>query len=273
MNEIQNTIKQRLKAIEVSEKVVIPIAIESGSRAWGFASPDSDYDCRFIYVRSPKDYLSVFEQRDLIEDPVDAIYDVSGWDLKKVIKHLVKSNVVMYEWLSSDLVYQLNAAVRDLLWQVGIHYFNPVSASWQYLSMAKNKFDAVSTQEFTKIKTYCYVMRPLVALEYMRVHDKIPHMNFRKNLADVVVPKEILTEINNLLLRKSEAGEGELIEKNQLLTDHFKREIKKSEEWVKTLQGQKPLPLYTEASENKINKYQMADDAFREIIKMVWDNE
>lgn len=48
-------IPEKLAEIENRENVRILHCVESGSRAWGFASPDSDFDVRFIYVR-PKDF-------------------------------------------------------------------------------------------------------------------------------------------------------------------------------------------------------------------------
>lgn len=106
MNTIQNQIIEKLGLIEAEHKIKIPLAVESGSRAWGFASPDSDYDCRFVYVRPRDFYLSVFEQKDTIDYTPDAIFDLSGWDLKKFISHLVRSNAVMLEWLQSNVIYR-----------------------------------------------------------------------------------------------------------------------------------------------------------------------
>ena len=56
---MKDIILRELKKIEEQENVKIIMAIESGSRAWGFASPDSDYDVRFIYVRKEEDYLKL----------------------------------------------------------------------------------------------------------------------------------------------------------------------------------------------------------------------
>lgn len=137
--EIREQILRQLSQIEREHNIRIPIAIESGSRAWGFASPDSDYDCRFLYVHPRDWYLSVFEGKDTIEYTPDAVFDVGGWDVHKVIQHLVKSNAVMLEWLSSPVIYRMDERVRDELWKLGEAFFNPVAVCWHYLSMARNK--------------------------------------------------------------------------------------------------------------------------------------
>lgn len=261
MNEIQHNIIKRLIEIEQNEMVKIPLAIESGSRGWGFESPDSDYDCRFIYVRKKESYLSVFEQKDVLEDPVDEIYDVSGWDLKKVIRHLVKSNAVMYEWLSSDLIYQINPPVRELLWQTGEYYFNPIAVSWQYLSLAKNKLHQIEKPNGNKIKTYFYILRPLAALAYIRLHGKIPHMKFQENLIEIDLPVEIRTIVRELLELKKTVGEKHQVTLDDRLLDYFRQQVMQGEEYIKNIRYEKK------------NNYSQADEAFRTIIAMVWDNE
>lgn len=67
---MEKLIVSKLHEIEQMEKVRILLAVESGSRAWGFASPDSDYDVRFIYIRDKEDYLRLNTMRDVIELPV-----------------------------------------------------------------------------------------------------------------------------------------------------------------------------------------------------------
>ena len=122
---IKKQIIEKLHEQENIHAIKIPLAIESGSRGWGFASPDSDYDCRFIYVHKKNDYLTVFPKKDVLESEVNAVFDINGWDLKKVILHLVKSNAVMLEWLSSNEIYFKDEKVAHILNQLGEKYFNP----------------------------------------------------------------------------------------------------------------------------------------------------
>lgn len=117
--DVRVEIDRRLDAIESDNGVRILFAIESGSRAWGFPSPDSDFDIRFIYAHEPEWYLSVLEGRDVLETPLDDLgLDVSGWDLRKTLRLFLKSNPALYEWLVSPIVYRdmcgLARELRDL---------------------------------------------------------------------------------------------------------------------------------------------------------------
>jgi predicted nucleotidyltransferase len=102
----------RLRSVAEDEHAVVLLAVESGSRAWGFPSPDSDYDCRFIYARARDDYLRLYPPRDVIEFPLDRILDVNGWDLAKALRLLLKGNAVVIEWLTSPFVYAGSESFR-----------------------------------------------------------------------------------------------------------------------------------------------------------------
>ncbi len=117
--EIRDSVEARLAALEREHEVRVLYAVESGSRAWGFPSPDSDFDIRFIYAHEPEWYLSVLEGRDVLETPLDDLgLDVSGWDLRKTLRLFLKSNPALYEWLVSPIVYRdmcgLARELRDL---------------------------------------------------------------------------------------------------------------------------------------------------------------
>lgn len=254
---IQQQILKQLQATQQEHNVHIPIAVESGSRAWGFASPDSDYDCRFIYVHNRDWYLSVFEGRDTIEYTPDAIFDVGGWDVRKVIAHLVKSNAVMLEWLSSGVVYRMDEKIHSELWKLGEAFFNPVAVSWHYLSMARNKLGEIEETETAKIKKYFYVLRPLACIRYIHTHGKIPHMRYRYNLAEISLSEMIRGEIELLLTKKETAAEGCLMPRNNILLDFFHRETAWAEEWIGTLHH------------DKNRDYEQANQTFRRIIEMV----
>ena len=254
---ISDNIITKLGETEENYRVKIPIAIESGSRAWGFASPDSDYDCRFIYVRRMDDYITVFQNKDTISYVPNKIFDLDGWDLKKVIQHIVKSNAVMFEWLSSEVTYKMDEEVHAKLWKLCEIFFNPISVSWHYLSMAKGKYHEILESDSAKIKKYCYVLRPLACLKYIRMFGKIPFMEYRKNLDKIDVNCEIMGIIDELLKQKQAANESQVIGENEILLRYFEEEIAISEKW---LDGRKF---------DKCNKYDLADETFREIIGMV----
>ena len=108
---IRKEVLRRLDAVEREEDVRVLYACESGSRAWGFASPDSDYDVRFIYVHRPDWYLSIVDRRDVIERPIVDEYDLSGWELRKTLRLFRKSNPPLIEWLGSPIVYRERTAM------------------------------------------------------------------------------------------------------------------------------------------------------------------
>ena len=104
--EIKELIKEKLEEIERDKNVKIIHAVESGSRAWGFASPDSDYDVRFIYVCQKNDYLKLETVKDTIDWELDEILDINGWDVRKILQHFHKSNATVFEWANSPIVYK-----------------------------------------------------------------------------------------------------------------------------------------------------------------------
>src|ERR1700761_9452058 len=102
-----------LDRIADEHRVFLPLAIESGSRAWGFSSPDSDYDCRFVFVRRAVDHITPWTARDVIELPLEGDLDANGWDLRKALRLLLKGNAVIVEWLRSPVIYRGQAWFRD----------------------------------------------------------------------------------------------------------------------------------------------------------------
>lgn len=132
-------ILERLTAIEQSESVRILYACESGSRAWGFASPDSDYDVRFIYVHPRDWYLSINAERrrDVIERPIEDLLDINGWDLRKALQLMYKSNPPLFEWLHSPIVYREQPGFRQDMLAITPTYYSPRGCAWHYLHMAR----------------------------------------------------------------------------------------------------------------------------------------
>ena len=104
MQSITREIERKLKEVEEKENVTVIMAVESGSRAWGFASKDSDYDVRFLYVRRREDYLKLQPPRDVIEWQLDEVLDINGWDIRKALVLLYKSNPTLFELCNSPNV-------------------------------------------------------------------------------------------------------------------------------------------------------------------------
>lgn len=201
-------IDERLAQVEANHGVRIAWAIESGSRAWGFPSPDSDYDCRFIYVRPASDYLSLWPPRDVIETPLDKVFDVNGWDLAKTITLLVKGNATAIEWLRSPIVYTGDAAFRDGLLSLATEVADRAHIGRHYLHVARQQQAGVAT-----LKRFFYVLRTATALRWLHVHpnDSVPPMDLPTLLVEAEVDegtRKAATELIGVKARTREMGTG-----------------------------------------------------------------
>lgn len=236
MNE---TIQSVLQEIEQRENVRILLAVESGSRAWGFASPDSDYDVRFIYVRKPADYLRLEPMRDVIELPVDEVLDVNGWDLTKTLKLLHNSNPTLFEWLQSPVVYRRTdffQQVQPLLGQ----YFSPKKGVHHYLSTAQHTRKTHLTGEMVKPKKYFYAIRPLLACRWVLQRQTPPPVPFR-TLVDELLEPELRPEVERLLQIKQETPELQNIPRIPILDEWIENQINSSRELAVQL-PEEPFP-------------------------------
>ncbi len=199
-----------LADIEQRFSVRILLAVESGSRAWGFASPDSDYDIRFIYVH-PKDwYLSVYEQRDVIEVVGPGLLDASGWELRKALRLFSKSNLALNEWLNSPLVYREEPEFRTRIQSLIPEFFNPVAAVNHYLSMARTAFEAGETGGGFNIKKLFYTLRALLACRWIERTASQPPTEFAR-LVEATGTAAEQRWIADLLLQKASALEGDRV--------------------------------------------------------------
>ncbi len=197
-------IRQRLSAIEQEESVNIFYACESGSRAWGFPSANSDYDVRFLYVRQPDWYLSidVEDRRDVIERPILDEFDVNGWDLRKALKLLRKSNPPLLEWLNSPTIYSEDLVISAKFKELVPFCYSPVACTYHYLQMAKGNFREYLKGETVSVKKYFYVLRPLLAIKWIEQHDDVVPMEFGV-LVNALLPGGTLRdEIQRLIERK-----------------------------------------------------------------------
>ena len=216
------TILQKLLELEHDENIKILYACESGSRAWGFASPDSDFDVRFIYARPVTDYLRITEQPDNVGLPVNEVLDIGGWDIKKALKLFLKSNSTLYEWLQSPIVYQGDSAFAGDLYKLMSAYFSLRSGANHYLSMAHNTLRDDLQTEQVKLKRYFYALRPALACLWIVKKQTVPPMEFEP-LRVMITDIEVQNAIDDLLKRKKLADEKALIPPvpvlNQWLSD------------------------------------------------------
>lgn len=202
---MKKMIVSRLREIEEKEKVHILLAVESGSRAWGFASPDSDYDVRFIYIRPKEDYLRLESTRDVIELPINDVLDINGWDLQKTLRLLYKSNPTLFEWFSSPIVYMETEFARKFR-RIMNEYFSEKRSLYHYISMAEGNFREYLRQDMVRTKKYFYVLRPILACRWILDKGTPPPMLFRE-LMRYELPEALQGDVENLLELKMNSPE------------------------------------------------------------------
>jgi predicted nucleotidyltransferase len=228
-------ISDRLQQLALEEQIVILYACESGSRAWGFPSPDSDYDVRFIYLRSIEWYLSIEDRRDTIDLPVDKVLDLNGWDLRKALKLFKGSNSVIYEWIQSPIVYTSSSNLTAELLALANSYYSPRAGIHHYLNMATNCYQESLQSEPVKLKKYFYAIRPSLAARWIVEHRTVPPMVLSQLLSIINDRPEILAEIDRLLTLKQTAIESTTIPISPILNDFIKTEIEYCDRAVKLI--------------------------------------
>ncbi|WP_066252304.1 nucleotidyltransferase domain-containing protein [Neobacillus drentensis] len=255
---MKEKILTEIKKIEEHDDVKICLAVESGSRAWGFPSKDSDYDVRFIYVHKKDWYLSIDQKRDVIELPINDLLDINGWELRKALKLFRKSNPPLMEWLHSGIVYYQAYSLVDKLKAIQNQVFLPQSALYHYLNMAKGNFRDYLRGDHVKIKKYFYVLRPVLACIWIERYNSVPPIEFQTLVEELLEEGQLKEEIHTLLERKISGDELDLEPKLTVINEFLEKEINRLEEYTKTL---------------KVSKKDMTpllDDLFREVLEEVW---
>ena len=202
---IEETIQSKLAEIERTRHVRIIYACESGSRAWGFASADSDYDVRFVYVRKAEDYLRLEKTRDVIEYELNDVYDINGWDVQKMLRLLAKPNPVIFEWADSPIVYRSSVDWERIKPVLG-DFFSAKRLLYHYRAMAQNNIRSYFKADEVPLKKYLYVVRPLLACRWILKMGTPPPTAFSL-LCEAVLPKSLSTEVEQLLAVKKKATE------------------------------------------------------------------
>lgn len=227
VSDVEKQIQAQLTKVETEHKVRVLLAVESGSRAWGFASQDSDYDVRFLYLREPDWYLSPFveRKRDVIELPIVDELDINGWDLRKAVTLLTKSNPALLEWFSSDLVYreaeEFRAAFKPLLEA----YYSPKAGFYHYLHMAKGNFREYLKGDYVKTKKYFYVLRPVLCMRWIEANQSIPPLWFETLVAQTLTAPVLLDAVAGLLARKKAGFEIDYAPPIKVLSDFLESEL------------------------------------------------
>jgi uncharacterized protein len=202
-NHVHQRVHDALARVESERNVRVLLAVESGSRAWGFASRDSDYDVRFLYVQQSDWYLSVEDHRDVIELPISDDLDVSGWELRKALRLLRKSNPPLLEWLKSPIVYRHDPAFCAEFGALAAEFYSPRRCFAHYLHMAHGNWHKyLRDRAEVSLKKYLYVFRPLLAARWIeRQLGQVP-MLFQQLLDAVLEEAEVRAALDELVARK-----------------------------------------------------------------------
>ena len=204
-------IRKRLDEVR-SSGVKILFAIESGSRAWGFPSPDSDYDCRFVYIRPVEHHLRLHADRDVIEFPIEGEIDTGGWDLRKALLLALKGNAVIVEWVKSPDIYEELAGFRDRFSALLDDIVDPHLVAKHYFGLLK-RHDHIYLGDEVKLKKLFYALRPAFSLQFMEEcgFTRLPPMNLQVLMQHVQVPADLRDLIAAMIEEKSvtrEMGSG-----------------------------------------------------------------
>lgn len=252
---MKETILKELKKIETEYDVKILMAVESGSRAWGFASPDSDYDVRFLYKCEKEEYLRLDARRDVIELPIDEVLDINGWDLSKALQLLHKSNPTLFEWFSSPIKY-IDTDFRERFDAIKDKYFISKSGVYHYLSMAKGNFREYLKKDMVRAKTYFYVIRPILACKWILEKNSPPPMLFTE-LAESQLEPEMRPIIDYLLDLKMNSPEIKEIPRIDKLNEYIEKNLEELEAAVKA------LPYDKNSSWDELNKFFLEEITYK----------
>lgn len=251
---MKNTILDKLTQLENEHRIRILLACESGSRAWGFPSPDSDYDVRFIYAHPADWYLSVQEKEDVIELPVNEVLDINGWDLRKALRLAAKSNAVIFEWMQSPVLYRCDEKFLASFRALAPACFSPIAAMHHYLSMAKKKFGECTAEKEVKLKRYMYCLRATLSALWIAHRKSIPPMELEPLLEEL--PDSLHENVRSLVKLKAEKEESYRHAREKALEKFLADAIAECETVAATLPSRK-------ASHDQV------DEFFRETLRTI----
>jgi predicted nucleotidyltransferase len=233
--------------------------VESGSRAWGFASLDSDYDIRFVYARPKNWYLNILPKKDVIEYPIIDEFDYSGWDLRKTLFLMNKSNPVLFEWLKSPIVYYKDTYFYSILEQLSKEYFSPLSSVYHYLHMANRNYKQYLQADKVKIKKYFYVLRPILACMWIENFKEPPPLEFEKLLTQIT-DQALLRKIAELLAKKKSGVELGIEPKIEIVTNFIENKLRYFEQTAHSFDPRKKP------------KQELLEEGFIKILEHIEEN-
>ncbi len=239
---MEEKIKKYLSDLEKENGIEILLAGETGSRAWGFPSPDSDFDVRVIYKHEKDWYLSLTEKKDTIEYFFENNeIDISGWDLRKSLRLLAKSNPPLLERIQSPIIYKVDKEFLTGINSVAQKTYSRIAAIHHYLSMAKKALEEVVHSEEYKLKKFFYALRASVACLWILEKEEIPPIEFGKMLNALNLPVNSKTRIGELIEIKSTINETYLHKGENVLIEFMKACIERTENESQSLPASKGI--------------------------------
>lgn len=257
--EVRQEVFNRLRVAESEHQTKVLLAIESGSRAWGFASPNSDYDARFIYVNTPNWYLSVGleEKRDVIEYPILDDMDVNGWDLRKALRLFAKSNPGFVEWIQSPILYERSGTFHERARELLPKIYSTESGIYHYRSMAKTNYRGYLQADQVPLKKYFYVLRPLLSVRWLEHYQTPAPIEFQRLLEFTEGEAGLEMAISDLLERKRVSPEMGLSPKIEPIQRFIERELLRLEQ----------IPPIRK---DRTDVEPLLSDLFRAVLKETW---
>lgn len=249
---IEELVGRKLKEIEERENIRVLHAAESGSRAWGIASPDSDYDVRFVYVRPMDFYLKLQDKKDFIDWELNQVLDINGWDITKALQHFYKSNATLYEWGNSPIIYKTTPQWEKIM-KLAEEYFSSKSVMYHYYGTARKNYEAYLMEDMVKYKKYFYVLRPILACKWIEKKKCPPPVLFQ-TLAEEILEKEMKPAVDRLVEAKLQMTESEKRGKIQELNDYIQENL----EYYQALLSEMP--------EDRNKDWEPLNRSFRELL-------
>ena len=232
MRDIWKEIQDNLDEIEKRYNVKILLAVESGSRAWGFASPDSDYDVRFIYMQDPVEYLRIRPGKDVIEWALDEVLDINGWDIRKALNAFADGNPNIMEWVDSPIVYR-KAPEWEKAADTARQYFSEKAAVCHYYGMAKKAYqEHIFDRTLVRYKKYLYALRALLCCRWIERYHEASPVEFERlldlfNEEKESLDRDLLASIRVLLEKKAVTEEKDLKPQVPVIKEFIRKEIER----------------------------------------------
>lgn len=252
-------IQKKIIDLEKEKNIKILYAVESGSRAWGFESTNSDWDVRFIYIHNIDWYLAIEDKKDNIEIILPNDIDLAGWEFKKALLLFRKSNPPLLEWLRSPIVYCEKYSAADKLREATKEYFNPKSCLYHYLHMADGNYEAYFKEDIVRLKKYFYVLRPLLACSWIERTGQMAPMEFDTLLENEINDKNLANEILKLLKVKKSEKELAKGARIKVIDDFIVTKLNHFKEYL------------TDFNFNNIPSFERLNIIFRDTLKESWE--